>query len=240
MSIDIRNDIISNSNADIMEYLIQKLESRKRNLSKYANIFNSIDSFESFYQRRKDIFLLFKNMEEELHQASLAIKALIVQNKALSQESTSTINFQKNYNKLLQENNYLLKENNNYAKQLNELNNKNRSPKRAVSPSFTPKLKHKYNFNNKNENLNNNNFEKRLNYSKNINTNKNKVKKKENNNGDILNYDLDLNDIGQLKNVKNIMKDMKRNKNKLKEVIDQHFGRNQIEGNRNNIYLKND
>lgn len=136
MSNEFSNDIICISNPDIMEYLIQKLESRKNNLSKYANIINSIDSFESFYQRKKDIFLLFKNLEEELKQASLAIKTLVIQNKALSKETTNTIINEKNYNKLLQENNYLLKENNKYTHQLKALNNKNKSPKRAKSPTF--------------------------------------------------------------------------------------------------------
>ena len=239
MSSEIRNDIICNSNPNIMEYLIEKLVSRKKNLSKYVNIFNSIDSAESFYEKRKDIYLLFQNLEEELHQASLAIKALVVQNKALSQEISNTKNIQKNYNKLLQENNYLFKENNNYAKKLYEMNNKNKSSKRLRSPAFTNTSKHKFNYTNKNQTLNNNNnYEKRINYSKIINFKKNNVKT-EKNNKDILNNDLDFNDIGQLKNVKNIMKDMKKNKNKLKEVIDEHFYKNQMEGNRNNNYFKN-
>ena len=229
MSYDIRNDIISNSNADIMEYLIQKLESRQRNLSKCANIFNTIDSYETFYQRRKDIFNLFKNLEEELHQAALAIKALMVQNKALSQESIDTINIQKNYNKLLQENNYLLLENNDYAKKLKEINNI-KSPKKVHSPSFGKTSKTRYNINN-NKNMNKykpkGNYEKRVDYNNNIkNYNRNNINKKQNND-DIINYDLDLNDIEQLKNAKNIMKDMKDNKNKLKKVIEEHFGKNQ-------------
>ena len=233
MSYDIRNDIISNSNADIMEYLIQKLESRQRNLSKCANIFNTIDSYETFYQRRKDIFNLFKNLEEELHQAALAIKALMIQNKALSQENIDTINIQKNYNKLLQENNYLLLENNDYAKKLNEIKNI-KSPKRAQSPSFGKTSKTKYN-NNKSINMNKykpkGNYEKRVDYNNNIkNYNKNNIKRKQNSE-DIINYDLDLNDIEQLKNAKNIMKDMKDNKNKLKRVIEEHFGKNQINNN---------
>ena len=228
MSSEIRNDIICNSNPDIMEYLIEKLVSRKKNLSKYANIINSIDSFESFYEKRKDIYLLFQNLEEELHQASLAIRALVVQNKALSHEILNTKNIQINYNKLLQENNYLFKENNNYAKKLDEMNNKNKSSKRLRSPAFTNTSNHKFKYTNKNQTLNNNNYEKRINYSKNINIKKNNVKT-EKNNRDILNNDLDFNDIGQLKNVKNIMKDMKKNKNKLKEVIDEHFYKNQME-----------
>ncbi len=86
MPSEIRNDIICNSNPDIMEYLILKLESRQRNLAKYANIFNEIDSIESFYLKRQDIFNLFQNLEEEIRQTALAIKALLVQNKALSHE----------------------------------------------------------------------------------------------------------------------------------------------------------
>ena len=246
MSSEFNNYIICKSNPDIMEYLIQKLESRKKNLSKYANIINSIDSFESFYLKKKDIFLLFKNLEEELHQASLAIKALVVQNKALSKESTNTIISENNYNKLLKENNYLLKENNKYAQQLKELNNKNKSPKRSKSPTFGTTTKSNYGNRNKYQPVNQSNkFEIMHNYNKNINNknnlknNVNNIKKKDNNKEDINNYDLDLNDIGQLKNAKNIINDMKKNKSKLKEVIDEHFGRNQTQGNRFNNYWKN-
>ncbi len=157
MSSEIRNEIICDSNIDIMNYLVLKLESRQKNLSKYANIFNTIDSYESFYQRRKDIFLLFKNLEEELHQAALAIKALVVQNKSLSHENPDIKSIQKNYNKLLQENNYLLIENNNYAKKLKEIKNNNRykSPKRTRSPSFKSASKKKTNQNYFNNNNNN-------------------------------------------------------------------------------------
>ena len=234
MSNEFSNDIICISNPDIMEYLIQKLESRKKNLCKYANLINSIDSFESFYQRKTDIFLLFKNLEEELKQASLAIKALVVQNKALSKETTNTIINEKNYNKLLQENNYLLKENHNYAQQLKELNNKNKSPKRAKSPTFGTNAKSKINYNNKNTNKyqtsnKSNKYEiihncnKNIDNKNNLKNSTNSIKKKENHKEDIYNYDLDLNDVNRLKNAKNIINDMKKNKSKLKEIIDEHF-----------------
>ena len=36
-------------------------------------------------------------------------------------------------------------------------------------------------------------------------------------------------DIKQLKNVKSIMEDMKRNRLKLKEVVNEHFGKNEIQ-----------
>ena len=150
MSSEIRNDIIC-SKPDIMEYLILKLESRQRYLSKCYEIFNSIDSYESFYQKRKDIFLLFKNLGEELHQAASALKALLVQNKALLKEITDTESIQNNYNKLLKENNYLLIENNNYAKKIKEIKNLDKSPektKRTKSPSFFITSKNKRSYDN--------------------------------------------------------------------------------------------
>ena len=89
--------------------------------------------------------------------------------------------------------------------------------------------------------MNKNNFEKQIITNKNIkNKNNTNNKKNENNNKYNFNYDLDLNDISQLKNAKNIMKDMKNNKNKLKEVINEHFHKIHTQGNRKNLYLKND
>ena len=238
MSTEFRNDIICNSNPNIIEYLIQKLESRKKNLSKYANIISTIDSFESFYQKKKDIFLLFQNLEEELHQASLALKALVVQNKALSQESINSKDIGNDYKKLLQENNYLLKENCYYAKQIEELNNKSKSPKKQKSPAFSTSSKSRFN---KYQPLHKNNFENKNIINKNRkNKNNYNNKKRENSNKYNFNYDFDLNDINQLKNAKNIMKDMKNNKNKLKQVINEHFGRINTQINKNNLYLKND
>ena len=236
MSYDLRNDIISNSNSDIMEYLVQKLESRERKLSKCANFFNAIDSFEAFYQKRKDIFNLFKSLEEEIHQAALAIKALLVQNKALSKENVDSKVNQRDYNKLIQENNYLLIENNKYSKKLKDLNNYNKSPKRAKSPSFdeVSKIKTDNKDKNKNKPLKKINSGKKTNFSsyKNNNKNKNlnnrkinekKIKNQINSNEDKYNYDIDLDNINKLKNIKNIMKDMENNKAKLKAVINAHL-----------------
>jgi hypothetical protein len=230
MSYELRNDIISNSNSDIIEYLVQKLESRERNLSKYANFFNTIDSFETFYQKRKDILNLFKSLEEEIHQAALAIKALLMQNKALSKENVDTQVNQRDYNKLLRENNYLLIENNKYAKKLRELNKNNRSPYRAKSPSFNKVSKIENKDKNKKEPLKKINSGKKANYTsyKNMNKNNRKIngnknKNQMNNSEDIYNFDIDIDNFNKLKNIKNIMKDMENNKAKLKEVINQHL-----------------
>ena len=238
MSSIIRNDIICNSNPDIMEYLILKLESRQRNLAKCANIFNEIDSFESFYQKRKDIFNLFQNLEEELKQAALAIKALLTQNKALSHESINSNNIQKDYKKLLLENNYLMKENNNYAQKLKNLKINDKIGIRGKSPTFGRITKTKNDYINKSKNryepAKKVNDKKKSNYNMNINKRYNKI----NNRSKDKNYELDLDDIEQLKNVKNIIKDRKNNKNKLREVIDEHF-KNQTEGNIRNVDFKN-
>jgi flagellar biosynthesis GTPase FlhF len=237
MSIERGNNIISKSNIEIMEYLIQKLESRERNLSKYSNIFSEIDSFDSFHQKRKDIFILFKNLEEELHQAAFAIKALMNQNKAISQENLSNKILKNNYNKLLQENNYLLIENNNFAQELKELKNKknkNGTAHKVRNPSFNNFSTAK--FNNFNDIGNNYQPLNRVTSTKKINNSniKKKIKKKNDNYkkknaDDIYNFDLELNEIDKLKNIKNIMQKIKSNKNKLKEAIEQHFAKNAIQ-----------
>ena len=232
MSFDIKNNIICDSSHDIMLYLIQKLECRQKNLNNYANLFNSINSIEAFYLRRKDMINLFQNLEEELHQASLAIKALLIQNKALSEEKTQCLNIKQDYSKLLKENNYLLKENSNLSQKIKEFNtqNINKIENSKKSPSFNKEIM-KYKFNNiksqQNKNYQNNKsyINKRTNNNR---FNKNKIINKLNNNKNIhLNESYD--DIKQLKNVKSIIADMKRNKLKLKEVVNEHFGKNEIQ-----------
>ena len=246
------NNAICDSNHDIMEYLIKKLESRQRNLNGYTNLFNSIDSIEAFYLKRKDIFNLFQNLKEELRQASLAIKALMIQNKALSEEKIQFLDNKKNFAKILKENNYLLKENNNLTQKLKELNKENTKifEKKIKSPYFNNpynlsssnniknykrikdfqknKLKTNKSFENKKYQINTNSYRnKTCNTAKNFNKKKLNQKMALNNNkikNDYLNESYD--DINQLKNAKAIMEDMKKNKLKLKEVVNEHFGKN--------------
>ena len=219
--------IFSNSTQEIMEYLIKKLESRKRNLSNYIHIFDSIDSIEIFYQKKNEISLLFKNLEEELHQSALAIKALMIENKALSHESIEASSIQSKYNKLLKENNFLLLENNFYERKFNHFNNnKVKSPKIEKSTFNKGLSKNKFNISNKNKHTPlKKAYSSKMNRIKNYNT---KGMKKNNNNlSNDYDYNLDLNETNQLKNVKKIIKDMISNKNKLKEIINEHFKSNQ-------------
>ena len=227
MALNNRNDIICESSPDIMEYLIQKLETRQKNLFQYANMFNSINSIEEFYMRRKDIFNLFQNLEEELRQAALAIKAIMIQNKALSNENIQILGIKKNYSKLLSENNYLLKENNNLSQKLKEINLPNKLQKRAKSPTFIKEYQ-KYKLDKSVQNKNyqtNDKLVKNKNIYNNKNINKKKIQNKLNINKNVrVNESYD--EIKGLKNVKAIMEDMKNNKIKLKEVVNEHLGKN--------------
>ena len=65
-----------------------------------------------------------------------------------------------------------------------------------------------------------------------IKNNKLKAKEKPKNDENFDNYDLSFNDVRQF-----IMKDMKNNKNKLKDVIVEHSGRNLTQENKSNNYF---
>ena len=224
MSLNFKNKIISESSPDIMEYLIKKLETRQRNLYNYANMFNSINSIEEFYLKRKDIFNLFQNLEEELRQASLAIKALMVQNKVLSEENIKSLNIKKTNKKLLNENNYLLKENNNLTQKLKKNNEKQILDERNKSPSFN---KDYQNYKFRNNVIQNKKY--KTNYKLNECKSNNNKESNNNRNNKFKNKNIHLNesydDIKGLKDVKSIMENMKANKIKLKEVINEHFGK---------------
>ena len=86
----------NDSNLEVMNYLIQKLDFRQKKIIKFKNLFKELDSFESFYSQRKEIYLLLNNLEEDLKQASYAIKALLLQNKSLIKEINTKISENKN------------------------------------------------------------------------------------------------------------------------------------------------
>jgi len=230
MSLDYRNNIICESNADIMQYLILKLESRRKNLNSYAQTINSINSIETFYLKKKDIFNLFQNLEEELRQASLAIKALMIQNKALSEEKSQIFNIKQNYAKLLNENNYLLKENNNLTQKIRELKSPDKFEKRSKSPFNINKYQNykfkKNAFEHRDYEKKVKSFKNKANYSSNNVNKTSNIRKKLNNNNNNIHVNESYDDIKELKNVKSIMAEMKKNKLKLKEVVNEHFGKN--------------
>ena len=202
-----------------MDYLMQKLDFRQKKIIKFKNLFKELDSFESFYAQRKEIYLLLNNLEEDLKQASYAIKALLLQNKSLINEMNIRISENK---KISNELNISLGENQNLKMKLeklenirinenkmNEINNYQMNNNDLVNVNIEsikvddeeeyeePKVKNidlKYNSNSKLNTYNDENEE--------INTD---------------------NNYEQLSNVKNIMKEMRNNKKNLKRIIEEHF-----------------
>ena len=205
-------NITSETSLEIMNYLVQKLEARQKKVLKFKNVFQELDSFESFYSQRNEIFLLLNNLEEDLKQATFAIKALIMQNKALLKE----INIKTNENKnVLNKLNFTLGENENLKLKLNQQND-----------NINFNISYPIDINN--NNLSNTNIKQikiddEEEYEepkiKNLDIRDNNIINENNNNN---NFDK-MNKYEQLSNIKNIIKDMRNNKRDLKRIIEQHF-----------------
>lgn len=215
------NNSSNESKEDVMEYLIQKLDARQKKVAKYKNLIKTIDSFESYFAQRKEIYILLNNLEEDLKQATFAIKALVIQNKTILNDYNKQINDNKTiFNRL----NFVIGENENLKLQLmknnqsienDDLINQNIDQNNYIDERIDniqqmkdnndeeeeedePKIQKLEDFipERMKNNVNNNNVNKNINNSSNYN---------------------------QLSNIKNIMKDIKKNKLELKQIIEQHF-----------------
>ena len=155
---------INDKTYQVMTYLISKLESRHRNIHKYIGLINSASSYEAFIYKKNNIVSLLNELEKDLIQASVAIKALLVQKTVLSNE----INIKKI-------------QTNNFCDKLNELLNIN--------------------------NLTNINDER---YQK----------------LQPQNFKSNSDEFIQFKNYKAVIQNNKAQKNKLREIIRQHFKKN--------------
>ena len=222
------NNNTNDSNLDVMNYLIQKLDFRQKKIIKFKNLFKELDSFESFYSQRKEIYLLLNNLEEDLKQASYAIKALLLQNKSLIKD----INTRIAENKVISnELNLTLGENQNLKMKLENLDT-NEVKKNEIINNNINKI-------NNNNNLVNVNIESikvddEGEYDepqmKNINLkSNNNIKMESNNKNEDFNYE---NNYEQLANVKNIMNEIRNNKQNLKRIIEEHL-KNQNKNNSN-------
>jgi len=208
------------SNLEVMEYLMQKLDFRQKKIIKFKNLFKELDSFESFYAQRKEIYLLLNNLEEDLKQASYAIKALLLQNKSLINEINARISDNK---KILNELNIALGENQNLKMKVEKLENI------KINQNKMNEINN-YDMNNNNDLVNVNiesikvddegeyeepkvkNIDLKYNSNSKLNT--------YNDENEEINTD---NNYEQLSNVKNIMKEMRNNKKNLKRIIEEHF-----------------
>jgi hypothetical protein len=203
--ITLNGPTISKNNINIMEYLIKKLESREKKINKLKNFFYSLNAFQDFYSNKKEILNSFTELENDLKQASCAIKALLIENQALTIEIENkdlTIN---NY---INENNILTSENENLKNQILMYNNNNNNNINDVNDLYNISGN---NINEENEMLNNQN-----NYFQNEEI-----------------------EVNQLSNVKNIMNDIKTNKQKLKNAIEKHFNNTNNNSEINNYNSNN-
>jgi len=219
------NNNTNDSNLDVMNYLIQKLEFRQKKIIKFKNLFKELDSFESFYSQRKEIYLLLNNLEEDLKQASYAIKALLLQNKSLIKDINTRI-----------------AENKVISNELNLTLGENQNLKMKLENLDTNEVKKNEIINNNINKINNNNLvnvniesikvddegEYDEPQMKNINLkSNNNIKMESNNKNEDFNHE---NNYEQLANVKNIMNEIRNNKQNLKRIIEEHLK----EQNKNN------
>ena len=199
---------------EIMDYLIQKLESNYNSIIKFNELLDTYNSPEDFFSLRKDFILLFNDLEEGFKQSIFTIKALTSQNKKIMDDLTTK---NKENKKITEQLNKTLNENKNIKLQLIKLKDK-KSP--VIKNNVIKDMNKKEGFERiekKNENeIENNN----INYSYKNNNNNDEKKQFEN----PKNNDFELE---QLSNVRNIMDNMKKNKMKLKLAIEQHFTKNQ-------------
>ena len=209
MSIDNSNQIYDSSFIEAMKYLINKLESRYNSFLKFSKLIDASDSPNSLFSIKKDLKLLFNDLQEDVRQGIFAIKALTTYNKNI----LDALKIKE-------------KENENLTEQLNSILSENKNLKLKIIKSIEniPQIKmdsskREININLKEDLDNNDNFHEEENYQKrnysniNMRNDEKEVEKLKKNN-----YELD-----QLSNVKNIMDNMKKNKLKLKNAIEQHF-----------------
>jgi hypothetical protein len=212
------NNSISQTNENLFEYLINKLDSRIKKISKNKNFIISIENI-NFFPYKKELINLMNDLEEDLKQALFAIKALLTENKSLTIENN---NLNEKNIKLNEKNNFLNVENENLKLEFNINDNKILN---------TENLEHKNLFKkSKIENKNNkkfNDFSKlNLNENKKINKNELLIKiTKSPQNISILNKEIGNDFMNKLLNdncsrdyLKNIQNILNRNKSENKLI----------------------
>ena len=120
---------------EAMDYLVQKLESRYNSILKINQIMDSSNAPDEFFSLRKDLKLLFNDLEEDFKQGIFAIKALTAQNKQLSEnlkmKNKDNKNLSEQINDFLTENNNLKLQN--IKSKDNEIKIKNDNSKKDIN-----------------------------------------------------------------------------------------------------------
>lgn len=211
---------ISKTNSNIMEYLYQKMEAKSKTISTSKQLINNIYDLQSLQINKRGLLSLFSDLEDDLRQSSFAIKGLLADNKALAFEleqlrqkhCISEENKAGYINELTNRNNLLLDENEDLKEQLAKLTN----------PS-------------NNMNINSLVYDKELNdITEENNIDTQSQKQQTDNDGQRSSSQKNKNNKSGVKKLGNIITDMRNNKQKLKDVIDQHFT-NEHEQNNNCI-----
>ena len=204
------NNSISQTNENLIEYLINKLDSRIKKISKNKNFIKSIENID-FFPYKKELINLMNDLEEDLKQALFAIKALLTENKSLTIENN---NLNEKNIKLNDKNNFLNVENENLKLEFNINNNEIYNNENLFK-------------NSKIENKNFNDFSKlNLNENKKINKNELLIKiTKSPQNISILNKEIGNDFMNKLLNdncsrdyLKNIQNILNRNKSENKLI----------------------
>ena len=193
-------EFTDNSSVEIMNYLINKLESNYSSIIKFNSLIDSFDSSESFFTLKKDLKLLFNDLLQSFKQGIFAIKALTNQNKKILEEMKLKDIENK---RIIEQFNNQITENKSLKKQIIKIKDKDIADNLEKNED--------YKIINKNKEINNNNNNNNNNYSNNNYCNNNYNNKYE---------------FAQLSNVKNIMNNIKKNKMKLKMAFE-NFSNNQ-------------
>ena len=218
MSFDDSDQLPDYSFVEVMEYLVQKLESRYNSIIKFNKLIDSSNAPDTFFSLRKDFKLLFNDLEEDFRQGIFAIKALTSQNKKMAEDLKIKTKEKKNITDQL---NNIVSENKNLKLQIIKPKDKDREQiKTDTSKNVKRDINNRDQYEKNEINLENETGNKKRNYSKKKND-KNEVQK------EIEQFKKNNYEFEQLSNVKNIMDNMKKNKLKLKMAIEQHFTNNQ-------------
>ena len=160
--------------SEVMEYLVQKLESRYNSIMKFKELLDTLGSPESFFSLKRDLKLLFNDLEQDFRQGIYAIKALSTQNEKLMDDLKVKINENK---ELIDQLNNAISENKNVKLQIlkfkdkksQEIKKGKESPKKNINrkEDFDKNEKnYEYELRNRNYLNKNNNFNQEKNQNK--------------------------------------------------------------------------
>lgn len=86
MSISGQISYNQNNSSNVINYLIKKLEARSRNMQKSRNALNNIFNMQDLIENKKEMIRHFYEIEDDITQGSMGLKAVISQNGDLQEQ----------------------------------------------------------------------------------------------------------------------------------------------------------